>query len=71
MAQARSVQIVDTIQKLKCRVLIVDDNAPVKMLLRELLLKEGVASISEAENGVEGLPHLEARPAKGADTWDL
>ncbi|WP_421878593.1 response regulator transcription factor [Pacificispira sp.] len=56
---------------MKCRVLIVDDNAPVKMLFRELLLKEGVASISEAENGVEGLPHLEARPAKGADTWDL
>lgn len=62
MAQARSVRMVDMLQKSKCRVLVVDDNAPVRMLLRELLRNEGVASISEAENGVEALAHLEERP---------
>jgi len=44
-------------------VLIVDDHAPMRELLRKVLERAGIARVREAANGADALAALEDRPA--------
>lgn len=52
------------------RVLVVDDNAVNRLLVRALLTKQG-CEVEEAENGREALARLDRSPAVGAVLMDL
>ncbi|WP_421876820.1 response regulator [Pacificispira sp.] len=47
---------------MSCRLLIVDDNQPTRLLLREMLKSEGLTGVREASGGAEALRLLETYP---------